>query len=255
MPGAPFCNCAAFSASDIRRIKSFARADNVCDGSRQIAGSLISGMCVAPAEKASASSEALNATTGAPEEFLISNVLNFATPLLAAKEIVSGPLIESSSCSTTPVMEATFRAPPAAAMMSKFLASSTSPEVTSNTLSPGAPASVSASPMPMVYLPAGKCAMLTVKFVPLISSRNAAALSAAPSMVTDALSLRCAKSPLTLTCCPQVAQISSAAKAAGTESHRLAADITDKTASIRNGESYSSRRITEVSASKEAFLD
>ena len=65
---------------------------------------------------------------------------------------------------------------------------------------PARSASVSTSPMTMVYLPAGKCAMVTVKFVPLISSRNAAALLVAPSMATDASSLRCAKSPLTLTC-------------------------------------------------------
>ena len=80
----------------------------------------MSGTCVAAAEKASANSEALNETTDAPEAFFTSNVLNFAAPLLAAKEIVSGPLIESSSCSTAPVMEATFRAPPAVAKMSKF---------------------------------------------------------------------------------------------------------------------------------------
>ena len=43
MAGAPFCNCATFSASDIRRIKSCSRAGNGCDGSRQIGGSLISG--------------------------------------------------------------------------------------------------------------------------------------------------------------------------------------------------------------------
>ena len=52
MPGAPFCNCATLSASDIRRIKSFARALKVCDGSRQIIGSVISGTRLAVAEKA-----------------------------------------------------------------------------------------------------------------------------------------------------------------------------------------------------------
>src|ERR1039457_6944244 len=76
--------------------------------------------------------------------------------------------------------------------------------------------------MEMVYRAAGKCEMVTVKLVPLISSRNAAALSAvAPSMVMDALSLRCANSPLTRTSWPQEAQISSAAKAAGAENHKL----------------------------------
>jgi len=39
-----------------------------------------------------------------------------------------------------------------------------------------------------------------VKFLPLISSRKAAVLLVVPSMATDASSLRCAKSPLTLTC-------------------------------------------------------
>ena len=103
-----FCNCATFSASDMRRIKSFSRAFNGCDGSRQIGGSLISGTRVAAAEKASANSEALKATTDAPEASFTSIVLNFAAPLLAAKEIVSGPWIESSSCSTVPVMVANF---------------------------------------------------------------------------------------------------------------------------------------------------
>ena len=109
-------------------------------------------------------------------------------------------------------------------MMSKFFASATSPEVTSNTLSPAASSDVSTSPMEIVYLPAGNCVMLTLKLFPLISSRNAAALSPAPSMVTDSPALRCAKSPVTLTCSPQLEQISSAAKAAGTPSHKQASD-------------------------------
>jgi hypothetical protein len=39
-------------------------------------------------------------------------------------------------------------------------------------------------------------------------------------MVTDALSLRCVKSPLMLTCAPQEEQISSAANATGAQSHK-----------------------------------
>ena len=58
---------------------------NGCDGSRQIGGSLISGTRVAAAEKASASSEALNETTDAPEAFFTSNVLNFAAALARRK--------------------------------------------------------------------------------------------------------------------------------------------------------------------------
>ena len=91
MAGAPFCNCATFSASDMRRIKSFSRAANGCDGSRQIGGSLISGMRMAAAEYGSASSDALNETTDSPEAFFTSNVLNFALSLLAVKVTVSGP--------------------------------------------------------------------------------------------------------------------------------------------------------------------
>src|ERR1035437_5458310 len=230
MAGAPLRSCATFSASDIRRIKSSARAFNDFAASLQMGTSLISGMRVAAAEKASAISEALNATTEAPEEFLISNVLNFALSLLAEKETISGPLSESSSCSTTPVMKQTFRTPPAVAKMSKFLASATSAEVTSNTLSPGALACVSASPMMTVYLPAGKFALVTVKFLPLISSRKAAALLLVPSMTTDASSLRCAKSPLMLTCWPQVAQISSAAHATDPENHNPTKVIVRETA-------------------------
>ena len=184
-------------------------------------GSPISGMRVAVAENASASSEALNETTISPSAFFISNALNLAVPLLAANVTVRGPLMESFSCSTKPVIEETFRAPPALVKMSKFLARTVSPEVTSNNLSPGPPASVSTSPMTTVYLPAGKCAILTVKFFPLISSRKAAALLATPSTVSDASSLRCANSPLMLTCCPQEAQISSAANTAGARSHKL----------------------------------
>src|ERR1039458_10686142 len=105
--------------------------------------------------------------------------------------------------------------------MSKFLARTVSPEVTSNNLSPGPPASVVTSPMTTVYLPAGKCAILTVKFFPLISSRNATALLATPSTVSDASSLRCANSPLTLTCCPQEAQISSTANTARDQNQKL----------------------------------
>ena len=173
----------------MRRIRSFSRSANGCDGSRQIAGSLMSGMRVAAAEKASANSEALNETTDTPVSFFTSTVLNFALPLLAMNVIVNGPLSESSSCCTVPVNEATFRAPPAAAIMSKSFASEMSPEVTSNTLSPAAPVCVSASPIVMVYLPAGKCAMVTAKFLPVTSSRNVAALAPAPSMATEASSL------------------------------------------------------------------
>ena len=99
------------------------------------------------------------------------------------------------------------------------------------TFPPARPPAFPASPMTMVYLPAGKCAMVTVKFVPLISSRKAAALLAAPSMATDASSLRCANSPLTLTSCPQLPQISSSAKTPGTPSHKQASDATLASAS------------------------
>src|ERR1039458_3262776 len=90
MAGAAFFSCATFSASDMRRSRSSARACNGFDGSRQMGGSLMSGMRVAAAEKASANSEALNETTEAPVAFFISTVLNFALPLLAANVIVNG---------------------------------------------------------------------------------------------------------------------------------------------------------------------
>ena len=111
MAGAAFFNCATFSASDIRRIKSSARSLMECDGSCQMGGSVISGTRAAAAEKASASSEALNETTDAPVASFISTVLNLAVPLLATKEIFSGPRKASSSCSTVPLIVATFRAP------------------------------------------------------------------------------------------------------------------------------------------------
>ncbi|MGA2248432.1 MAG: hypothetical protein ABSH48_25975 [Verrucomicrobiota bacterium] len=94
MPGAPFCNCATFSASDIRRIKSFARGNNVRAGSRQMAGSLISGMCVAAAEKASANSEAQNETTAVPATSFASNVLNLAVRLAGRKGDCERPFEE-----------------------------------------------------------------------------------------------------------------------------------------------------------------
>src|SRR5215469_14417295 len=115
----------------------------------------------------------------------------------------------------------TLRAPPAAETMSKLVASATEPEATSNDRSPGALHCVSASPILIVYLPAGKCEMVTVKFFPLTSSRNARALSPAPSTVTDASFLRCPNSPVMPTCWPQEEQISSAANAAEAESHGL----------------------------------
>ena len=74
---------------------------------------------------------------GTPAALFTSNVLNFALSLLVENETVSGPLSESSSCSTRPVMKQTFRAP-AAAMMSKSFASVGSPEVTLKTRCPGA---------------------------------------------------------------------------------------------------------------------
>ena len=58
-----------------------------------------------------------------------------------------------------------------------------------HSFAPAPLATVSAALIVIVYLPAGKCEMVTVKFVPLTSSRNAAALSPAPSIATDGRSL------------------------------------------------------------------
>src|SRR5215471_5949927 len=63
--------------------------------------------------------------------------------------------------------------------------------------------------------------MVTVKFVPLISSRYAPALPVTPSMVNVGSSLRCTKSPLTLTGWAQTTQLSSAANAAGKDAQRV----------------------------------
>src|ERR1022692_2432057 len=104
IPGAPFCNCATFSASDMQRIKSYARSFSECDGSFQIGGSLTTGMRGASPENWSANSDAANETTDAPAAFFTSNVLNLALPAFAEKEIFSAPLIESSSCSIEAVM-------------------------------------------------------------------------------------------------------------------------------------------------------
>ena len=82
----------------------FARRATAATDHARSAASLISGMRVAAAEYASAISDALNETTDSPEAFFTSNVLNFALSLLAENETVSGPLSESSSCSTAPVM-------------------------------------------------------------------------------------------------------------------------------------------------------
>jgi hypothetical protein len=51
-------------------------------------------------------------------------------------------------------------------------------------------------------------------------------------MVTEALSLRCANSPLTLTCSAQAAQLSSAAETVGAGNHRLA-QVTRERAATR----------------------
>ena len=107
------CGCAVTQLGDFLRQRHpadqivHARC-NGCDGSRQMGGSLISGMRLAVAEKGSASSEALKAKTNSPEPFFTSNVLNFAVFLPAVKVTVSGPLSESSTCSTSPVMVQTF---------------------------------------------------------------------------------------------------------------------------------------------------
>jgi len=148
MPGALFLNCATFSASDMRRIRSSARVFKGCAGSRQTAGALMAGARLAAMEKESARSEALNETTDVPPAFFISIVLNLAVLLLAMNEIASGPW--SFPCSTVPAMVETFRAPPADAKMSNPFAKALSPIVTSNNLLPGPSTIVSTSPIMIV---------------------------------------------------------------------------------------------------------
>jgi len=173
MAGASFRNWATFSARDMRRMRSSARALRGLDGSRQIGGSWISGARVAAAENGSASSEAVKERRVSPASFFTSNVLNLAAPFRASKETVSGPRRESSLCSTAWVRVVTFRGPPAAARMSKFATVVVDSKVMSNNLSFGSLTCVSTWPIKRVYLPAGRCEMLTVKAFPVISSRKA----------------------------------------------------------------------------------
>ena len=61
--------------------------------------------------------------------------------------------------------------------------------------------------------------MVMVKLCPVdFLTKRCRIVGGAPSMVTDALSLRCANSPLTRTSGPQEEQISSAANAAAAKS-------------------------------------